>query len=106
MIGAACVDLEFRKLLLERPIEAARALGIVLTNFELDVLREALRKRRKRRGGSLEHAMEQVEVLICPPKKPCRFALVECVPPAVAGKKPGGPKLAITRKVAMARKAA
>ena len=43
LIGAAIADEDFRELLFEDPIRAARRLGIPLTNLEVDALRPILK---------------------------------------------------------------
>jgi len=74
ILGAALVDAEFSELLFKNPLAAAKKLGIVLTNFELDVLRAVLATE------GLEDHFEAFSGKFCP-RPPCPLAIAEnCAP--------------------------
>lgn len=69
ILGAALADEDFRELLFDNPLQAAKRLGITLTNFELSALARLLAK-----GDDLKNAFRALDTVVCP-KKPCPFAL-------------------------------
>jgi hypothetical protein len=68
ILGAALVDPEFLKLLLENPFEAARKLGIFLTVGELAALKALLATE------GIEDHLEDASRKICP-KPPCTWSI-------------------------------
>jgi hypothetical protein len=69
ILGAALADEKFRELLFDNPLEAARSLGIVLTNVELDALKETLKTE------GLEDAFEDIQSRMPCPRTPCPLAI-------------------------------
>ena len=68
ILGAALVDPEFNHLLFENPLEAARKLGIFLTNLELSTLKATLAT------DDLEEHFEAFNRKLCP-HPPCPLAI-------------------------------
>lgn len=77
ILGAACVDPAFRELLFSDPEQAVRCLGIVLTNLEMDQLKNTL----KHGGQGLQDEFHELQMKICP-MRPCPYALATnlCAP--------------------------
>jgi hypothetical protein len=69
ILGAALADEKFRELLFDNPLEAARSLGIVLTNAELKALKDTLKTE------GLEDAFEDIQSRMPCPTRPCPLGI-------------------------------
>ena len=68
ILGAALTDDEFRELLFESPIKAAKRLGLVLTQQELNALNSLVS------SNEIEEGFETLQKKVCP-NPPCPISL-------------------------------
>ena len=71
LLGAALADAEFREMLFDNPVRAARSLGIVLTNLELNALRTILST------DDIEKDFQALQGKLCH-YPPCPLNLARC----------------------------
>lgn len=70
ILGAALADAGIRELLFSNPLDAAKRLGISLSNLEVTTLRRIIQAG----GDDLANGFQELSIQICP-TRPCPLAL-------------------------------